>query len=156
MSLFNKKKKEKERIEKPILTAGEKHSLKLNEVEKPTKGLTIYDNTIKDKSFFESRSAMIKVNSTEMGLIYSNVTEEMLLALVPELSKYEGSFFGNKVIIENENGKKEEKYPVFFSTLPDYPESFFDKREKKENITGFIYVDREALINNKALGLEII
>lgn len=156
MSLFNKK-KEKKKIKKLTLVAGEQHSFMFRKVNNPTKlDLTIYDNTIKGKSFLEDKSTMIKINSTEMGLIYSNVTAEMLLALVPELSKYDGCFFGKKVIIEDDDGSKEEKYPAFFSIYPNYPEYFFDKREKDQNITGFIYVTREALTNNKAFGLEII
>lgn len=108
--------------------------------------MDIFDNQIIGKSYQGELSTKLTFVDGELGLGQSNVSDEILLALVPELHKLEGSFFGQKTIIDNE-----ERYPVFFST---YRKEHFARGGKKNiHVTGFAYLSREAVSENRMIGI---
>lgn len=153
--MFFKKTKEEKKFKKPVLGKESIFELKQFEFKKTSDpgrklSITVYDNEIKGKSYSGETLKEFAFKSTEIGLLYSNVSDEVLLALVPALSKYEGSFFGQKTILDFD-GKKEEKYPVFFST---YKSDYFKGKETKSHVTGFAYVSRDAVENNKMISVQ--
>lgn len=112
--------------------------------------LIIYDNRLKEKFYLGETLGEFIFKPTEMGLAYSDVSDQMLLALVPELSKYEGSFFGQKLALDL-GGGLENYYPVFFST---YRKDFFNNKEVVAHITGFAYVPYDAVLKNKMISIQ--
>lgn len=155
--LFIKKKKKEEEKKLKKVELGESCVLQLKKFEfkkiedaHKKLHLIIYDNRLKEKFYLGETLGEFIFKSTEMGLAYSDVSDQMLLALVPELSKYEGSFFGQKIILDFD-GKKEERYPVFFSI---YRKDFFNNKEVEAHITGFAYVSRGAVVSNKMISIQ--
>jgi len=155
MFFKNKKQAEAKTLKKVRLNQSYFLELKQFEIEKSSDAgkklsLVIYDNRVKGKKYHGEKEAEIEFKTTEMGLIYSNVSDELLLSLAPELSNYEGVFFGQKIILDFD-GKKERRYPVFFSV---YRKNFLNGKEERSHITGFAYLSEEAVISNQAVSIQ--
>lgn len=138
---MNFKKKEKE-SKKKVLEIEKSYSFQLKHFSNVFKDLeiNIFDERCFGKKFKAEKNIDLRVLSAKDGLEYSNVSEEMLLALSLELRKYDGLFFGEKVSINNNTAPKE-MYPTIFSICG----------ANGCRVVGFVYMTKEYLIQENAI-----